>query len=67
MSDLFTFLIDRGYLLAAAFLGMLILCHNERLSDKKVHRGLYQEVLKRFGAVSDVLLIIRDRLDRNNH
>ena len=67
MSDLLTFLIDRGYLLAAAFLAMLIMCHSERLNDKKVHRTLYQEALKRFGAVSDVLLIIKDRLDRHNN
>jgi len=63
--DFFAFLLDKGYLLAAAFLGMFLLCHKERTDDKAVHRKLYEEVLERFKVVSDVLIILKERADHH--
>ena len=54
MQEILSFLIERGYFLAAAFLGMWAVCHTERIADKKAYTKLYQEVLERFTVVSDV-------------
>jgi hypothetical protein len=64
MEALLEYLVSKGYLLAAVCLGMFLLCRQERLADKKHHETLLNSFLERFSAVSDVLLIIKDRMGR---